>query len=260
MLSYEITLIAVGVFLGMLLFMEIGRRIGQFRAGRQHEDPGASFLALEGSVFGLMGLLIAFTFSAAASRFEVRRHLVVEETNDISTAWKRLDLLSHANRGLLREQFRQYVDGRLAIYRDVTSPEEVAQASARTEKLQAEIWDRSLSACAEMSSPATTTLILSSLNVMFDITTTRTMTARTHLPEPICGLLMVLPLICALLAGLDTAATPGRSWVRIIGFALMVSVTVFVILDLDYPRVGLIRLDTFDQVLVDLRNSMNAGV
>jgi len=256
MLGFEITLVALGVFAGMLLFMEIGRRIGRFRNSKQQQEPGESFLALEGSVFGLMGLLIAFTFSAAASRFEIRRNLVVEETNDIGTAWKRLDLLPPVSRSLLREKFREYVDSRLTVYRDVTNSEQGTQALARSTTLQDEIWERAVTACAEIPSPATTTLILSSLNVMFDITTTRTVAARTHLPWLIRGLLMVLPLICALLAGLDAAAIPRRSWVRTIGFALMVSVTVFVILDLDYPRVGLIRIDMFDQALIELRNSM----
>ena len=95
---------------------------------------------------------------------------------------------------------------------------------------------------------------------MFDIATTKTAVARTHLPWLIRNLLVVLPLICALLAGLDSAENPQRSWLRILGFALMVSVTVFVILDLDNPRIGLIRIDMFDQVLIELRNSMQPGV
>jgi hypothetical protein len=47
---------------------------------------------VEGAVFGLLGLLIAFTFSGAASRFDDRRALIVEEANDIGTAWLRVAL------------------------------------------------------------------------------------------------------------------------------------------------------------------------
>jgi len=260
MLSSHITVITGSIFVGMLLFMEIGRRIGRYRLADERSESGASFLALEGSVFGLMGLLIAFTFSSAASRFDTRRHLVVDEANDIGTAWKRLDLLPVSNRNALQEKFRQYTDSRLEIYRDVSDAGRVARAMARSKALQDDIWAAAVAACREVPSPATTTLILSSLNAMFDITTTRTVAAQTHLPWVIVSLLAVLPLICALLAGLDAATNPQRSWLRIIGFALMVSITVFVILDLDYPRVGLIRIDTFDRVLIELRNSMQAGI
>jgi hypothetical protein len=48
-----------------------------------------------------------------------------------------------------------------------------------------------------------------------------------------------------------------RSWVHILAFAVIIAVTMYVILDLEYPRLGLIRLDAFDQALVELRQSMN---
>ena len=47
-----------------------------------------------------------------------------------------------------------------------------------------------------------------------------------------------------------------RSWVHIIAFAAVTVITAFVILDIEYPRTGLIRLDAYDQVLVDLRAGM----
>jgi hypothetical protein len=114
-----------------------------------------------------------------------------------------------------------------------------------------------VAACLDADSPATTNLVLASLNAMIDVTTTRTVLARTHLPLVIRTLLVVLPLICSLLAGLSAAADARHSWTHILTFALMVSVTVFVILDLDYPRAGLIRIDHFDLVLVELRNSLH---
>jgi hypothetical protein len=40
-------------------------------------------------------------------------------------------------------------------------------------------------------------------------------------------------------------------------FAFALAGAVYVILDMEYPRVGLIRVDAFDQVLVELRRSMN---
>ncbi len=63
--------------------------------------------AVEASIFALLGLLIAFTFSGAGDRFEARRELITEEANSIGTAWLRIDLLADADQSALREQFRQ---------------------------------------------------------------------------------------------------------------------------------------------------------
>ena len=87
------SLFAVTLFFGILLFLEVGRRIGIRRITNDTEGARAGTGAVEGAVFGLLGLLIAFTFSGAASRFDTRRQLIVEETNVIGTAYLRLDLL-----------------------------------------------------------------------------------------------------------------------------------------------------------------------
>ena len=78
----------------LALLSRAGHRLGQRRlAQRRQREPGKGAGAAEAAVFGLMGLLIAFTFSGAAERFEARRHLVTQEVNAIGTAWLRLDLL-----------------------------------------------------------------------------------------------------------------------------------------------------------------------
>jgi hypothetical protein len=200
--------------------------------------------------------MIAFTFSMAASRFEVRRQLAVEETNDIGTAWRRLDLLPRDRQPALREDFRQYVDARIAVYQNVRNAAAVKDALLRTQQLQDDIWSHAVTACDEASSFAVTQLVLASLNTMIDITTTRTIVAQTHLPWLICAFLIASPPLCGVAAGLNAAPAPRRSLVHTLGFALLISITVFLILDLDYPRVGLVRLDVFDQALVELRNSM----
>jgi hypothetical protein len=78
-----ILLVALGLFVGMIVLLEVGRRIGIHRMRKDPEAARAGFGAAEGAIFALLGLLIAFTFSGAAERFDQRRHLIVEETNAI---------------------------------------------------------------------------------------------------------------------------------------------------------------------------------
>jgi len=72
------------------------------------------------------------------------------------------------------------------------------------------------------------------------------------------GLMLgALTLACSLFAGYDMAARQRLNFLHAAGFALVVAVTVYVIVDLEYPRVGLIRMTDSDQVLADLRKQMD---
>jgi hypothetical protein len=99
-------LIAIALFLGILLLLDIGRRIGVRRLTDGPEGARVGTGTIEGAVFALLGLLIAFTFSGAGSRFDDRRALIVEETNYIGTAYLRLDLLPASAQPALRDLFR----------------------------------------------------------------------------------------------------------------------------------------------------------
>ena len=128
---------------------------------------------------------------------------------------------------------------------------------AKGNRLQGEIWRQAVSASrTQGASPAAPMLLLPALNAMIDITTTRTMAAQMHPPTIIIAMLFGLALAGALLAGYAMAAAKSRSWLHMIGFALVTAFAIYVILDMEYPRLGLIRVDAFDQALVEFRQSM----
>src|SRR5205814_9474134 len=112
-------LFAAGLLVGTLAFLEIGRRVGLRQAARDGEETRPGLGAVEGAIFGLLGLLIAFTFSGAMTRFDQRRHLIVEESNAIGTAWLRVDLVAPDLQSALRESFRRYLEARLDVYRKI---------------------------------------------------------------------------------------------------------------------------------------------
>lgn len=251
------TLIAIALFLGIMLLLEIGRRIGVRRLATDPDGARAGTGAVEGAVFALLGLLIAFTFSGAASRFDDRRALIVEEANDIGTAYLRLDLLPASAQLALRDLFRRYVDSRLETYRKMLDPDAAKAELARAAELQEKIWHRAIAASqTEGAPPSAAMLLLPALNQMIDITTTRTMATQLHPPMVVFAMLFGLALGGALLAGYGMAGSRARSWLHMVGFAAVVAGAVYVIIDLEYPRLGLIRVDAFDTALVELRNGM----
>lgn len=245
------------LFVGMLLFLEIGRRVGMRRT-KDPEGPGSAGLAaVEGALFAVLGLLIGFTFSGAATRFDARRQLVAEEANAIGTAYLRIELLPAEKQPAMRDLFRQYLDTRLAAYQKIPDVASVKTELARAEALQKEIWTNAVAASRESNTTAAPMLLLPALNQMIDITTTRNMATLIHPPTIIFAMLGILALACSLLAGYGMAGGKTRSWIHILSFAAILTFAVYVILDLEYPRLGFIRVSAVDQVLVDLRHSMN---
>lgn len=249
-------LFAVALFVGMMIMLEIGRRLGDRYELLDPDGAHTGTGPVEGAVFALFGLLVAFSFSGAAARFDARRHLIVEETNAVGTAYLRLDLTPPAAQPVLRDLFRRYLDTRLEVYERLPDLAAAGEALERAGRLQTDIWSQATTACRDAGPQPCAILLLPALNAMFDITTTRTAAARMHPPAVIFGMLFVLGLGCSLLAGYSMAVGNRRKWTHMIAFGAITALTVYVILDLEFPRIGFIRVDAFDQVLKDLRTTM----
>ncbi|MCE5268614.1 MAG: hypothetical protein LLG00_12080 [Planctomycetaceae bacterium] len=247
---------AASLFLAMLVLLEVGRRMGERQIAKSADGGRVGFGAVEGAVFGLLGLLIAFTFSGAAARFDSRRQLIIEETNAIGTAYLRLDLLPAGAQPELRDCFRRYVDSRLAVYRRLPDIKAAKRDLAGMKVLQGEIWTKAVAACREGGSHSAALLLLPALNQMIDITSTRTMVAEIHPPAIVFAMLAIVAMTGSLLAGYGMAGGKIRSWIHTLGFAAIMATTMYVILDIEYPRLGLIRIDPFDRAMTELRQGM----
>lgn len=246
-----------GLLLGILLVYEFGWRLGWRRIAALKTDSATTSGLLDGAIYALLGLLIAFTFSGAASRFDHRRELVIEEANTIGTTYLRLDLLPTDAQPALRTLFRQYLDARLDIYQKSPDWDASQIALDRSKSLQDQIWTMAVKACHDSGSVPATTLLLTTLNEMFDIAALRnTVALEMHPPVVIFIMLFSLALISAGLAGFSDAGAGRRNWVHVVAFATIIAGTVYVILDVEYPRRGLIRVDSVDRALIELRNSM----
>jgi hypothetical protein len=249
-------LFALATFIGMLICTEMGRRIGIRLLDSDSEGANAGMGLVEGSLFALLGLLLGFSFYGAGERFDERRRQIVEEANDIGTAYLRLDLLAPDTQPDLRHLFRRYVELRLATYEAIPDMSEVTRRLAASKDLQQRIWREAVAATtAPGAHPSAAVVTLPAINLMIDITTTRTMASRMHPPAVIPALLFVLCLTCSAIGGFSMSASRRRPWGHAIAFAFMTSITVFVILDIEYPRLGLVRIAGHDQVLVDLLES-----
>jgi hypothetical protein len=176
----------------------------------------------------------------------------------VGTAWLRLDLLPAEAQPGLRQLFRDYLDARIGT--TALLPDEVAarQQDVRALDLQSKIWSTMVSAVQKPGlSPAVASLMVPALNEMFDITTTRKMAAERHPPLAIWVLFCLLAVVSAFLAGQGTARSKRASLAHLLGFPVVLASVVLLDISLEHPRLGLVTLASFDQVLLDVRASMD---
>ena len=107
-----------------------------------------------------------------------------------------------------------------------------------------------------MSHPDAGKLLLPALNNMIDMATTRTMALQLHPPRIVYCASVQPRSSMLLLAGYRMAIGQQRSWIHILCFSVITIIVVYVILDVEYPRAGLIRLEASDQMLVQVRENM----
>ena len=248
--------IALALFFGLMLFLELGRRVGVHEWVKFGKDTRAGVGIVENSVYGLLGLLLGFMFSGAAGRFEHRRVLIAEAVNATGTAWQRVDILPQEQQPPVRDAFRRYVDALLAWY---TGPADVASAThepPRVIRAQNEVWSLSVAACLTTAGERARMLLLPALNDMFGAVERERAARIMHPPVLVFAMLGVAGLASALFAGYGMAVGTRRNWMYIIGIAAAVSIAVYVILELEYPRLGFVRIDEIDRTLQDLRMSL----
>lgn len=248
-------LLATALFAAMLGLLFLGRYLARLSNSDDEVETGIG--PVNAAIFGLLGLMIAFVFSGAAQRFDERRDLIVQEANTIGTAWLRLDVLPPEAQPALRQMMRDYTDGRIASYRALPDEAAFAAEFGRAEELQDRIWAASVAATlAAGQSTAPAMLLLPALNEMIDIATTREMAMRKHPPQIVYVILGALALMSSLLAGHAMAGRRQQSMLHLIAYPLIIAVVVNLVINLEHPRLGLVRVNAFDIAIEDVRNQM----
>ena len=256
--------IAVAFFVSSLALLNFGRHLG-LRYLQQQKGAGsmAGLTTVEGAVFALIGLLLAFTISGALQRFDDRRQLVLQEANAVSTAYDRLGLFEGEVARDLQMKLKDYVRARIDLYRiahdfslrdrtELFSPEQQDKILG----LKANVWDAAVTACPQAGFQPACAQALPALTSAFEVARLRVGASQKHPPQIVYAMLFGLGLGGSLLAGFGMAAATARSWIHMVVFAATLTVTLYAITDMEYPRLGLIRIESFDHFLVDAQQQM----
>jgi hypothetical protein len=228
-------------WLALLVAVEAGYRIG-IRMPAQDEAAKSHVGALQGAALGLLALLLAFTFSMAVSRYDTRKHLVMEEANAIGTTALRTSLLPEPQRQQARASLRSYVDARLAFYEAGEDGGQVAAALAAGGREQEKLWALATDVAAQDPRSVSAGLFIQTLNDSIDLAEKRLVAYESHVPGTVIALLLLVSVLAFGFLGYGSALTGARHARSTAVFALLVTLVVTIVMDIDRPRGGLIRI------------------
>ncbi len=230
-------LVALGFAVAMFASWGLGWRRGRHSAPEQGEDPGIKFID---AGVAILGLLLAFTFAMALGRHDQRRLAVVAESNAIGDFYTCASLLKEPYRSRLQNVIRDYAQFQLDTPHERLPESDEKNATRRSLELYGQMTDivgEAIAAGTPIALPLTNTL-----NNVSSTNASRLETYRERLPWSIVLLLFLSSIVPAYLIGEKQGLSHKAHFSGSFSFIVLVALVLFVTLDLNQPRRGLIRV------------------
>ena len=220
------------------LVLWLSERIGSSllkRHGNMAEGVRQDFGVILSATLTLLGLLIGFTFSMAINRYNQRKNYEQEEANAIGTEYIRADLLPSADAAKVRALLRSYTDQRILFY-ETGDRQKLLEINANTARLQSELWSAVRAPAATQATP----VVALALSGMKDVLNTQA-AWWNRIPPEAWGMMVAIAVCCNLLVGYGARQAKAQGILMLV-LPLVVSISFFLIADIDSPRGGVIRV------------------
>ncbi len=242
--GYSSIAIAITLFIAIVLFNELGFRAGRFVQSRTDNEVKALTGSIQASILGLLALLLGFTFSMSMQRYDNRSMALIDEANAIGTAVLRIQLLPVEQQQQANRLFKEYIDLRVSIGKlDLTRQDERDAYNNKITTLQSELWALAIAATNIDPRPVTTGAFVKSLNDVIDAQGKRNALLQMHVPEVVLILLFIVFISSGGIMGYSAGLSGKRMVAPIILVSLLITLIVFIIIDLDRPKRGLIQVN-----------------
>jgi hypothetical protein len=244
------------VFLGtmglVLLCLQLGLLVGR-RRQRNAQGKLEGSGAMVGAAMGLLAFMLAFTFNNAATRFDNRKALVIEEANAIGMTWLRAGFLDETHRAAMRVLLRDYVDLRVRV---ALGEVEVEGGLRQTDAMQDSMWAIAEETGRRDSGSIITGLFIQALNDVIDIHLKRlTVAIRNRVPVTVWATLYLLLVVGMIMMGIQLGLSTSRHFGLELALAATFSLVLLLIADLDRPQEGLLRVS--QEAMVDLQTKLH---
>ena len=246
-------LIMAVLFLGLPVSCQLGYRLGLRAAPGMDEGEKSPASAWQAALLGLAALLIGFTFSMAQGRYDARKHIVLEEANDIGTTYLRTHLLDDARGEGLRALLRRYVDVRLAVAEPGLDWGQTEAFLRQSSQIVEQIWARVADAGRAEHSP-TAALLIQSTNAMIDAGEEHVEALENPLPTTVFVVLILVTAVAMLSVGYGCGLESRMRALGMFVAPVLLAAVIGLVFDLAHPRIGIIRVR--DPILARLKKSL----
>jgi hypothetical protein len=241
------------LFIVSFLSFEFGYFMGGLSFIPKEENIRANVSTYLAGLVTLLGLIMAFTFSMASERYQDRKHLLVEESNEIGTAYSYTSLLPEPIIETTRQLFRNYLDLRIqySLIRD--DVQQFLDIKNKLQSVHLKIWTLVAAEAKTSLNPIYIPIVMS-LNSMRDTADKRNAAMDNRIPEPIIWLLLILSVLnmAAIGFGAGMVGHGNVIYAQIINLAICT--TLYIIIDLDRPTKGIIKIS--HSSLFELKDSI----
>jgi hypothetical protein len=246
----------VAALASFLVMLEIA-----FRVGRRYRSTGddvgrAHISALQSGLLGLLSLLLGFNFAMAASRFDARKTLLQDEVNAVRMTYLRAQLLPGTQRDTISDLLHDYVDARVAAVATDVNRAKLDSANAQASRIETQLWAITGDVAEGGNATVQLSLFIQSLNELINVNDRRRAAQDNHVPETVINLLFSVALGALAYIAYGYGLAGKRRHLSTAIFALLIAMVLTIILDLDRPRRGLIRID--EQGMIRLQQAMIA--
>lgn len=226
--------------LGLVLAIEGGFRLGRWRRTRAASEKDSPVGAVVAATLGLVGFILAMTFSFAVSRFEGRQEAYLRELNAIGTTYLRADFLPQPQREHTKQALREYVD----IRASAVGEHSVAQGIAISEGLHSQLWSILTGLDPATLNSISVALYTQSLNEVVDLHEQRVMAGmRLRIPQSLWLVLFLISLLGMGEIGYQTALAGSTRSPVTLGLVIAFALLLYLIADLDRPLEGTLKIN-----------------
>jgi hypothetical protein len=233
-----------------LIAVDAGFRFGRYRAGLEKKETEKSVSTMVGATLGLLAFMLAFTFGSAASRFGVRKQLVIDDANAVQAAYSRAELLPAPHAEAVQTLLEEYVDLRVQ-----PTESELQAVLERSKEIQDQIWARTVALAHEYPEQWTVELFGDAVTYLVDRHNTRViMSLHRPLPFAIVVALNTLLLLAMCMVGYQSGLTSERRTVASVILVIAFSVILTLIAELDSVQGSLLGVN--QRAMIEVQNDI----
>ena len=244
--------IVVAIF---CVVLELAFRLGRHHRTHSNDSTRSHLTVLQTALLGLLALLLGFNFAMATSRFEARKTLIQDEVTVIGSTYLRAKLLPSDLRGKMSAMLKDYVSARIEFMRAGTDEKLLKAASESSRTIEDQLWNLAAAAEAQGEATAAMNLVIQALTDVYNVNEKRRAEQDDHVPATVINLLFVVAIgalgFIAYSYGLGHRRRHGSTAI----FAVLIAMVFTLILDLDQPRSGFIRVG--EESMLRLQEDLN---